>query len=531
MDATALSFAQIDRHQVCLAKHSLDIKVISDYIWHCHIDLTKSIQIFLQSIPHKGKMSVLKPAQPPPVLDKFSHLSLDAQKVMAGIYKQYQQQKDKMSQLDRKSSSQGPSKYYQNLYRTKFGHGPVQNIQSSQSSNATNNANHVNGLTISTNNQNIDDPLQNTQNHHQMTHTWIQKTSTTNACDQGGDRRFEGGQRSFDKYFTKNIKETAVRSPHVISSRETAVLISGIENSSYISCDEEGTALSVQRSSQESAPLSLSPVLFPSLETVGKESNDVTPLICGSIADHSFRHSIFIFDDKRDDFAKPKEIKVNDNKVVRNNQQLSDVMEMHGEIIIPPIIDNCLENKHLHERKMSAMIHVEDINSKVQEKNVSAIVHLHIEDKEKERKTAEQSNTVCSISKRLLQHQQIRPIYIYADLEIATDIKVSDQTNKRKIPSFFAPYKKQKVSDKITDNEVSQVEGPLNIENDSASGASVYYGHILNSTVVDITCLDTSQRSKLLQDVKKSKEILIAVVYDDSTNQLRDNSAKVTYSY
>lgn len=56
-------------------------------------------------------MSVLKPAQPPPVLDKFSHLSLDAQKVMAGIYKQYQQQKDKMSQLDRKSSSQGIQKF------------------------------------------------------------------------------------------------------------------------------------------------------------------------------------------------------------------------------------------------------------------------------------------------------------------------------------------------------------------------------------------------------------------------------------
>ncbi|VDI53250.1 DNA polymerase nu [Mytilus galloprovincialis] len=450
-------------------------------------------------------MSVLKPAQPPPVLDKFSHLSLDAQKVMAGIYKQYQQQKDKMSQLDRKSSSQGPSKYYQNLYRIKFGHGPVQNTQSSQNSNATNNANHINGLTNSTNNQNIDDPLQNTQNHHQMTHTWIQKTSTTNACDQGGDRRLEGGQRSFDKYFTKNIKETAVRSPHVISSRETELLISGIENSSYISYDEEGAALSVQRSSQESAPLSLSPVLFPSLETVEKESNDVTPLICGSTADHSFRHSIFIFDDKRDDFAKPKEIKVNDNKVVRNNQQLSDVMEMHGEIIIPPIIDNCPENKHLHERKMSAMIHVEDINSKVQEKTVSAIVHLHIEDKEKERKTAEQTNTMCSISKRLLQHQQIRN-ELKETKSQSTDMKVSDHTNKRKIPSFFAPYKKQKVSDKITDNEVSQVEK--------------------NSTVVDITCLDTSQRSELLQEVQKSKEILIAVLYDDSTNQLRDNSAK-----
>lgn len=296
----------------------------------------------------------------------------------------------------------GPSKYYQNLYRTKFGHGPLQNTQNSQSSKGTNNEGHVNLLTNSTNTQNIDDPLRNTQNHHQITHAWIQKTSTTNNCDESGDRS-ERGQRSFDKYFAKNIKETAV-----ISSREKGVLISEIENSSYISCDEEGTALSVQRSSQESAPLSLSPVLFPSLETVGKESNDVTPLICGSIADHSFRHSIFIFDDKRDDFAKPKEIKVNDNKEVRNNQQLSDVMEMHGEIIIPPIIDNCLENKHLHERKMSAMIHVEDINSKVQEKNVSAIVHLHIEDKEKERKTAEQSNTVCSISKRLLQHQQIR---------------------------------------------------------------------------------------------------------------------------
>ncbi|XP_063435406.1 DNA polymerase nu-like isoform X2 [Mytilus trossulus] len=468
-------------------------------------------------------MFVLKPAQPPPVLDKFSHLSLDAQKVMAGIYKQYQQQKDKilMSQLDRKSSSQGPSKYYQNLYRTKFGHGPLQNTQNSQSSFATNNTNHVNGLTNSTNNQNIDDPLQNTQNHHQMTHTWIQKTSTTNACYQRGDRRFEGGQRSFDKYFTKNIEETAVRSPYVISSRETEVLISGIENSSYIACDDEGAVPSVQRSSQESAPLSLSPVLFPSLEpiekentdvtldhcnsleTIEKENTDVTLDHCKSIADRSFRHSIFVSDDKREEFSKPMEIKVNDNKVVRNNQKLSDVMEIQGDVIIPLTTDNGSENKYLQERIVSAMIQVEDKDSKVPERSVFAIVHP--EDIEKETKTSDQSNTMCSISKRLLQHQQIRN-ELKETKSQSPDIKVSDQTNKRKIPSFFAPYKKQKVSNKNNDNVISQVEK--------------------NSTAVDITCLDTSQRSELLQEVQKSKEILIAVVYDDSTNQLRDNSAK-----
>lgn len=300
----------------------------------------------------------------------------------------------------------GPSKYYQNLYKTKFGHGSLQNTQNSQRSNATNNASHVNLLADSTNTQNINGPLLNTQNQHQMTHTWIQKTSTTNACDQRGDRRFGGGQRSFDKYFTKNIKETAVRSPYVISSRETEVLISGIENSSYISCDEEGATLSVQRSSQESAPLSLSPVLFPSLEPIEKENNDVTPDHCSSIADHSISHSIFTSDDKRDDFAKPKEIKMNDNKEVRNNQQLSDVMGMQGEIIIPLTTDNGSENKHLQDRNVSAMIQVEDKDSKVPERSVFAIVHT--EDKERETKTADQSNTMCSISKRLLQHQQIR---------------------------------------------------------------------------------------------------------------------------
>ncbi|CAC5409529.1 POLN [Mytilus coruscus] len=397
---------------------------------------------------------------------------------MAGIYKQYQQQKDKilMSQLDRKSSSQGPSKYYQNLYRTKFGHGPLQNTQNSQSSNATDNASH-------TNTQNIDGPLRNTQNHHEVTHAWIQKTATMEACDQRGDRRFEGGQRSFDKYFTKNIKETAIKSPYVFSSKEKDVLISGTENSSYISCGEEGAALSVQRSSQESAPLSLSPVLFPSLETMEKEKNDVIPVHCSSNADHSFSHSVFISDDKREDFVTSKEIIVNDDKEVKNNQQLSNVMEMHGKI--PLATDNGSENKHVQERNVSDMVHVND--------------------KERETKTAEQGNKMCSISKRLLQHQQIRN-ELKETKSQATDIKVSDQINKRKIPSFFAPYKKQKVSDKNSDNEISQVEK--------------------NSTAVDITCLDTSQRWKLLQEVQKSKEVLLAVVYDDSSNQLRDNSAK-----
>ncbi|XP_052099032.1 DNA polymerase nu-like [Mytilus californianus] len=393
---------------------------------------------------------VLKPAQPPPVLDKFSHLSLDAQKVMAGIYKQYQQQKDKilMSQLDRKSSSQGPSKYYQNLYRTKFGHGPLQNTQNSQSSNATNNASHVNLLADSTNTQNIDGPSRNTQNHYEVTHAWIQKTSTTNACDQRGDRRFEGGHRSFDKYFTKNMKETAVKStsPFVFPSKEKEVLISVLDNSLYTSCDEEGAALSVQRSSQESAPLSLSPVLFPSLETMEKEKNDVTPVHRSSNADHSFSHSVFISDDKREDLVTSKEIMMNDDKEVKNNRQLSDVMD--GEIIIPLKTDNGSENKHVKERNVSAMVHVND--------------------KERETKTAEQGNEMCSISKRLLQHQQIR-----------NELKET----------------KSQATDKT-------------------------------STTVDVTCLDTSQRLELLQEVQKSKEILLAVVYDDSTNQLRDNSAK-----
>ena len=52
---------------------------------------------------------IIRPLQPPPVIDRFSHLSLDAQKVMAAIYKQYQEQKEKlqMSQFDRTYSSQG----------------------------------------------------------------------------------------------------------------------------------------------------------------------------------------------------------------------------------------------------------------------------------------------------------------------------------------------------------------------------------------------------------------------------------------
>jgi hypothetical protein len=45
---------------------------------------------------------------------------------------------------------------------------------------------------------------------------------------------------------------------------------------------------------------------------------------------------------------------------------------------------------------------------------------------------------------------------------------------------------------------------------------------------IDISSMDTEERRlNLLQKVNSSKEILIAVVYTDLRNQLRDNSSKV----
>lgn len=49
---------------------------------------------------------VIKPVQLPPVIDKFCHLSVDAQKVISAIYKQFEKEKENIliSQMDRQSS-------------------------------------------------------------------------------------------------------------------------------------------------------------------------------------------------------------------------------------------------------------------------------------------------------------------------------------------------------------------------------------------------------------------------------------------
>lgn len=49
---------------------------------------------------------VIKPVQLPPVIGKYCHLSVDAQKVMSAIYKQFEQEKEKIliPRMDRQSS-------------------------------------------------------------------------------------------------------------------------------------------------------------------------------------------------------------------------------------------------------------------------------------------------------------------------------------------------------------------------------------------------------------------------------------------
>jgi hypothetical protein len=253
----------------------------------------------------------------------------------------------------------------------------------------------------------------------------VEQTSSLDSCDEQ-EAAYIGTQKSSQESLQGPAYRGTERSSQESLQRAA---YPGIERSSQESL-QRAAYPGIERSSQESLPLSLSPSLFPSLEIITKATNIDVPtkgknITNDTVSNRIQEHNLHVTSNNRTDdnlieiitekklniFQTGKEVAPDNCSYLRGNQPYekennvgvspptTNISKVVDTCFIPPITE----------------MDISEDDVKYQRRNVTDAIGKKKADVARKRKLNSdlsdqglQENNMCSITKRLLEHKQIR---------------------------------------------------------------------------------------------------------------------------
>ncbi|XP_069140238.1 DNA polymerase nu-like [Argopecten irradians] len=410
---------------------------------------------------------VWRPVSAPPQLERFCHLSADAQTVMAGIYRQYNEQR---KQLAAKTQQQKGT-YYQEMYERRFWAPPCVDTSSPQTMNTRVLPGHVqSSSSLEMNDLDLDAFSEK-----------LEVMCRNPNSDSVTENQYES--------FSKNSQSSSTLSRNLSLKDTDKDQICTFPNITFPNSDKE---MPIQKEQICTFPNTT----FPNSDRempILKEQICTFPNITleDSNTDMAIQQNLHVHDNERTNWATPlnKKIDSNPEKESVVHEDLSDVT---------------LENHFLKSTASTLTIKgTQKENSR--EKNIII------------------PKRTSSISARLKQHMTIRK-----DLQMKQNQKdcskrvisspkrptmISFADSNKESSHFSIPYKKQK-------QDVTEREVPI-VKTHEPQGMLPFSKQ---HTACDVATLRDQDLREVLQTLLSSSEVLICLVYKNGSTQLRDTT-------